>query len=110
MVYPCGKQPLGKQVDLGHLRGLGLAGLKDSLQGDQAAKVYDQIERVTGRLTKADLMIAHLAFCIYRKAGASVILRPLHAAVYKLGAAKQLGGYQSEADKAPKALHQAGAY
>ena len=68
-----------------------------------------QIERVAGGLAKADLMIAHSALWIYRQAGARVVLRPLQSAVYKLGPAEQLGGYQGAADPAHKALHQVGA-
>ena len=109
VVYPAGKEPLGKELDLGHLWGMGLGGRKDYLQGEQAAQVDGQIEGVAGGLAKADLMIAHSALWIYRQAGARVVLRPLQSAVYKLGPAEQLGGYQGAADPAHKALHQVGA-
>ena len=68
-----------------------------------------QIERVARGLALADVLTAHRALWIYRQAGASVVLRPLQAAVYKLGPAEQLGGYQGEADPAHEALHQVGA-
>ena len=68
-----------------------------------------QIEGVARRLAKADVLTAHSALWIYRQAGASVVLRPLQAAVHKLGPAEQLGGYQGAADPAHEALHQAGA-
>ena len=34
VVYPAGKEPPVKELDLGHLRGLGLVGGKDYLQGE----------------------------------------------------------------------------
>ena len=105
VVYQAGKEPLGKELDLGQLRGLGLAAGKDYLQGEQAAQMDGQIERVARRLAKADVLTVHRALCIDRQADASVVLRPLQAAVYKLGPAEQLGGYQSAADPAHEALH-----
>ena len=68
-----------------------------------------QIEGVARGLAKADVLTAHRALCIDRQAGASVVLRPLQAALDQLGPAEQLGGYQGAADPAHEELHQVGA-